>query len=285
MATSLLDLVKLIARRYGHYHSGTADSGTLTTIVDDTLLEPADFWNGHYVYVTSASGAAPEEEQRRISDYDMATQTLTLEPAFTVAIDADDTYLILPFRREDMVDAVAEAIRQAGDKWLVPESDITTHTIGANTFEYALPAAVVRLLNVMVREDSAEPWQSLNPAHWRVAGPAGAQVLYLGSLTGLETGDLLRLDFLKRLTALTTDASELDVGLPAEAELVTFIVQFSLYFLHDLAGNRALDAAALRPHLTKAKLYYDAAKETRENVPLYHGAGRIHGPRKPRSRG
>lgn len=285
MATSRLDLMKLIARRYGHYHSGVADSGTTTTIVDDTLLEEADFWNGHYVYVTSADSAAPEGEQRRVSNYDLDTQTLTLAPALTVAIEADDTYLILPFRHEDMADAIAEAIRQAGDKWLVPESDTTTLTIAANTFEYSLPAAVVALLNVMRRDSSTEPWQNVNPQHWHMAGVAGAQILYLTSLLGLGTGDLLRLDFLKRLTALSTDATELDVGVPAEPELVTFITQFSLFFLHDLMGNRAKTAGILRPHLTKAKMYHDMAMETRKGARLYHGPGRMHGPRRARSRG
>lgn len=285
MATSRLDLMKLIAGRYGHYHRGTADSGTTTRIVDDTLLEEDDFWNGHYVYVTGAGGAAPEGEQRRVSNYDLDTQTLTLVPALSIAIEADDTYLVLPFRCEDLVDAIAEAMRQASEKWLLPETDTTTLTVVANTFEYNLPAAVVTLLNVMRRDSSTEPWQDVNPQHWQVAGLAGAQVLYLSSLTDLDTGDLLRLDFLKRLASLTTDATELDVGLPAEPELVTFLVQFSLFFLHDLMGNRAKTADILRPHLTKAKIYHDMAMETRQKARLYHGAGRMHGPRRARSRG
>lgn len=74
--------------------SGTADAGsTALTIVDAARTEAdADYWKDMLVFVT---GGAAVGQVRRISAFNPATDTLTVDTAFTQAIAAGDTYLIL----------------------------------------------------------------------------------------------------------------------------------------------------------------------------------------------
>lgn len=72
--------------------SGTADSGTITTLVDAARTEADnDYWNGSLLLITSGS---TQGQIRRITDFDAATDTITVDPAFTQAISTN-TYLIL----------------------------------------------------------------------------------------------------------------------------------------------------------------------------------------------
>jgi len=55
--------------------SGTADSGSGTTLVDDALTQVDDFWNMCRIMVTLASGST---YLNRVQDFDAGTDTLTL---------------------------------------------------------------------------------------------------------------------------------------------------------------------------------------------------------------
>lgn len=69
--------------------SGTATSGTTTTLTDTGATWTINAFTGYYVYITAGSASG---ESRRISS-NTATQ-LTVAPAFTVAIDATSVYSI-----------------------------------------------------------------------------------------------------------------------------------------------------------------------------------------------
>lgn len=284
MAKERSELVAEIARRMGHYHDGTADDGSTTTIVDDTLTEPNDFWNGHYAYIKAlitGLSEAPQGEERVVTDYDQATYTLTFSPGLTGAPVAGDTYDLLQCRRADITAAINAAIRASGTTWLVETTDTTTVTITADTFLYTLPTDIVHLLDVQYRDASDEPWQALDTGNWMLDGTMGAQSLILYTLNPYETGDTLRLVYLKRLAELTTDSATLDIGAPGETELVRFIVEHALFYLHNLMASRNPTGAEFRSHLTQAEDHLKLATEIRDNAPRFRRAGRWHGPRRP----
>lgn len=74
--------------------SGTADAGSSASLlVDAALTHGNDYWNGHVVVLTSGANIY---QATMIVDFDAATDTATLEPAFLSAIAAGDAYTILP---------------------------------------------------------------------------------------------------------------------------------------------------------------------------------------------
>lgn len=74
--------------------SGTADSGSTTTLVDDALTQAEGYWN-HMVLVilTTTNGLAPQGEIARVTSFSAALDRLTF-PALTAAVEAGDTYAL-----------------------------------------------------------------------------------------------------------------------------------------------------------------------------------------------
>jgi hypothetical protein len=71
--------------------NGTADSGTTTTLVDNALATTDDVYNGLELYITGGTNSG---EHQTISDYDQASDTITVDTAFTSAIDNTSTYIV-----------------------------------------------------------------------------------------------------------------------------------------------------------------------------------------------
>lgn len=76
------------------YVSGTADSGSTTTMVDAARTEAdADYWKGKVILFTSGTIAG---QARIITDFNATTDTITFAPATTQAVGTN-TYEILPW--------------------------------------------------------------------------------------------------------------------------------------------------------------------------------------------
>ncbi|MFQ6097363.1 MAG: FecR domain-containing protein [Armatimonadota bacterium] len=74
--------------------TGTADSGTTTTLTDDALTEPDGYWNGAICRILAGTN---EGEERNVIAFDAATRTITVDVAFPQAIDNTSEYeLVLP---------------------------------------------------------------------------------------------------------------------------------------------------------------------------------------------
>ena len=71
---------------------GTADSGSITTLVDDALTQADDFWNGGFLVIT---GGTNYGQVRQVSGFVAATDTVTVSPAFSKAIDSTSTYRLV----------------------------------------------------------------------------------------------------------------------------------------------------------------------------------------------
>jgi hypothetical protein len=288
VAKTRAQLVQEVADAYGEYFTNTADSGSTTTIVDTENIEADDFWNNHFAHVITDAGgasAAPEGEERPVSDFVQSTGTVTVSPAFSAAVAAGDTYEILPERRAVIERAINAAIREAGTRWWVPSTDTSTITLAANTYSYSLPTDVVYIVDILYRSASDDPWESIETSNWYVAGAPGAQTLYLYDIGDYDTGDVLRVDYQVRLSELSADASTLDIGAPGETELVQFIVDYALYWLHNRAANANPVGGEVRLHLTQAKDYLDKAMYKLNRAPRWGQGGRIHQGRKQDIRG
>lgn len=71
--------------------TGTADSGTVTTLVDSILSATDDRYNGLELYITNGTCAG---EHQAVSDYDGTTKTITVNSPFSAPIDATSEYII-----------------------------------------------------------------------------------------------------------------------------------------------------------------------------------------------
>jgi len=101
----------------GFYHSGTANSGGTTTILDTTLYSagyPDDYFNGGSVLIyQSTDRKAPESEIKDISDFtrdvDNVTATITMEE-MDVAPESGDYYVAIIPPPEWLKDAFCEQV-------------------------------------------------------------------------------------------------------------------------------------------------------------------------------
>jgi hypothetical protein len=72
---------------------GTVDSGTTTTIVDAALSTGTDdIYNGALLYIYEGTNMG---ETRTVTDFDHASDTLTLAPAYAAAPDTTSKYIML----------------------------------------------------------------------------------------------------------------------------------------------------------------------------------------------
>jgi hypothetical protein len=70
--------------------SGTADSGTVFTLIDNALTQADDYWNYGKISITK-SGVT---YLRKVKDFDAATDKITLDIPLSVAIDNTTTYTV-----------------------------------------------------------------------------------------------------------------------------------------------------------------------------------------------
>ena len=80
---ALADLTALTA-------SGTADSGSTTTLVDNALTQIDDYWNNGNIELTKGGIVYT----RKVKNFVAATDTITLDVALPVAVDNTTTYVV-----------------------------------------------------------------------------------------------------------------------------------------------------------------------------------------------
>jgi len=70
--------------------SGTADSGSISTLVHSALTQVDDFWNYGAIEITK-SGVT---YKRKVDDFDAGTDTITFDIVLPVAVDGTCTYVV-----------------------------------------------------------------------------------------------------------------------------------------------------------------------------------------------
>lgn len=103
--------------------SGTADSGTTTTMVDAARTEAdTDYWRGKIIKFTSGTISG---QCRLITGFTPATDTITFTPATTQAVSTN-TYEILPFA--GVADVYSDTTTIASDLVLVYSDTTAIHS-------------------------------------------------------------------------------------------------------------------------------------------------------------
>jgi len=70
--------------------TGTADSGTTTTLIDNALVQASDYWNNGEISITKGT----KTYYRKVADFDAATDQITFDVELPVAVDITCTYIV-----------------------------------------------------------------------------------------------------------------------------------------------------------------------------------------------
>lgn len=128
--------------------SGTATSGSLTTIVDTARLTQLDnHWQKLWAFITdTGDDLAPKGEARLIAESASATKQLTLELPFSAAVEAGDTYGIAVFSDTRLNNIIDGVLKEFSD--YRPRKFSESLAVTANEKRFSpISAAVIRHVN------------------------------------------------------------------------------------------------------------------------------------------
>jgi hypothetical protein len=139
---------------------GTVDSGTTSTLVDDELEQPDDYFQNttpvsRVRIVSTTDGLAPKGEERRITDFANSTGTITIstDKVFSVTPTAGDKYVILcEYDWAELAAAINLVIDSMAEKALVYKVDETLEAV-EGLYEYTLPPGFVTIHRVTQAND------------------------------------------------------------------------------------------------------------------------------------
>lgn len=108
--------------------AGTADAGTKSTLASTSLIQRDDYWNGCILDMVTGDNAG---KSRTIVDFDAASDTLTVDPAFDEAIGAGDEYVIIKQGASTFLTAQDEAsanrvLDDLGSKYVIIDVEMAT---------------------------------------------------------------------------------------------------------------------------------------------------------------
>lgn len=191
--TTLFDALLGTAELVGMTRSGkTTNDGTTTTIIDTTLMDTSDSYNGGTLFLTDASLT------RRITDYVQTSGTITFTPVVTSAQAEDDHYYtVTNTRREDIVQAVNQALRQIGSVTKIND----TLVVIADTQYYTLPTGVSNVTRIAVANDTSEPIEYHRSYSWHEYDGK----LYIHEPILQEAGRTIRLYYDSQPTQVNAD--------------------------------------------------------------------------------
>jgi hypothetical protein len=211
--TVAFHLLVMLSRRSGELTEGDerlASGGSTTTLVSATLTEADDAWNGRTLFITAdaaGAGAAPELESRPITDFVASTDTLTVSPAFSIAVASGDKFAIgsRKYNKTSMLAALSSAFRWFGP---MPQEDQASLTTAADTIEYTLPTTVPDngLREVLIATNTASPYDFMPLSYWQV--DYGARKLVLDHQPDYPY--LLKLKYHGLPAGLTVDSTAID---------------------------------------------------------------------------
>lgn len=207
-----------VARVFGLLE-GTATGGTTGTVVDSSLTRYADdyFINASAYIKTDAGGAnaAPECQERMVTDFASATGTLTVLPVYTAAPASSDTYQI--YQRVTVAEinaALTRVCRGAlGVVALTPSGSTLDYDLsGTTTLMEA--RQIVRVMRRELNDNDTQPY----PVPFQVKDTSGVLTLTLPIL--MNTTDGLWVEYESRedifTTAATAAADAVKITVPVE---------------------------------------------------------------------
>lgn len=116
-------------------YADVSETGTYSTLIDTVnLLQPSDFWNNGWVFITK-TGA---EYIRKITDYDLATSKLTLEYPLPLVTATDMDYEIHSvYNAIELHNAINQAI-QSGFPAFFDTTEDASIVVQEDKLEYSL---------------------------------------------------------------------------------------------------------------------------------------------------
>lgn len=166
--TTLFDALLGTAELVGVTRSGVNTSnGNSKTMIDTTLMDTSDSYNGGTIFLTRVVGVpAFVPASARVIDYWQSSGTITFTPAITVPgniyLTGYNYYTVTNTRREDIVQAVNQALRQIGAVTKIDD----TLVIIANTQEYTLPMGVSNVTRIVIANDLNDPVEYHRSYSW-----------------------------------------------------------------------------------------------------------------------
>jgi hypothetical protein len=144
MTETLSTVTYRIARELGIVAEGEVTAGSTITLIDTVnLTQPDDYWNGGVAWIledNAGAGAAPEGEWARITDFDNATNKITMG-ILSAATGAGDRYAV--GKKRYPLDILIQKANQAlQDLGKITITDTTSVDTAANQTEITLPAAI-----------------------------------------------------------------------------------------------------------------------------------------------
>jgi len=183
MAQTLEELRTALAWSVARMFAGTATGGSTTTLIDTSGLlrfTETDALQGARLYISGTTDdLAPEGESRRIQSYTVASQTITVAPAFTVAPGAGDTYEIYlaPLTMDQWDGCINDAIRNAWPELFTPAIEEVAPT---GALSYTLGASTDRVLGAEITfKTTLAGYASQELLQWFTVGDAGDLTLML----------------------------------------------------------------------------------------------------------
>lgn len=269
-AQTLSDIVLITARRYGNAVSGAAtDAGSTTSLTDaNNLIQPANTWVNHYVRFSSG----PNNGAERLITTHSTTNQIGWSPAVNTAVASGDTYTILPRQWVDFETAVKSAIISAGTKWLQTKE----HTIPFvnNVAEYSLPEDTLFVVEAFIGDPSNYEWFPMS--NWDVAGAPGSYKLIMRTdsvnryLTPTPSVNKIRMSYVTTMTMMTSSTSTTNLGALVERDAINYIIEYSLYVLHEQAMTRNITGTAARAHFTQSRNHLQEALRIKEMANAIH---------------
>jgi hypothetical protein len=228
-ANSRADLIKFMLKvPLRNYVGGVVDSGTTTTVVDNSLEQPDDYFQNttpvsRVRILSTTDGQAPKGEERRITDYAHSTGTITVstDKPFSAAPGAGDTFIVLDeYDWEELAAAINLVIAGLTEKCLIYKVDETLET-QSDTYELALPSGFVTVHRVSMANSDGDFLEPIPPDQYRIHKENPAKIKFLTMPTdqqhvdhyygdswfnsGLEADRVLRIEGYTKQGELETD--------------------------------------------------------------------------------
>ncbi len=206
--------------------SAATSLGTTTTLIDDTLKQPDDWWNYGSILILTGANAG---QVRYVTDWVQSTSTFTLDRALSAAVASAVQYevhrLMHPY---DKNNAINEAIRASGNRWTRKIEDASL-TLDSDTYTYDLSTLAVEVdPNLGIDEvlfdtgltGTGYPYKGISPSFQVVRNHVGTLTLQFLSTIPRDAATM-RLLYRVRPAQLQSDT---DLLAPQEESFYNYVV-------------------------------------------------------------
>lgn len=276
MSKTRAELRATLAREVGRYFAGTATGGSTTTLIDTGGLvrwTETDALKGSYVLITAAGAAAPEGESRRIKSFNATTQTITVDVAFSAAVESGDSYelYLAPLTLNQWNDCINRAIRDAWPELYEVKHYNTDAFLGWSWMDVSFTTTgIEEIIKIVYRTDACYPGQGaqvIPRSHYTVEGAPGSTLTIRWNFE-IPTAFQGNISVLgkKRIPELATDsaATTLDPG---------YLLAASLAAWHGMMANTGRGQADQSAHLQLMNHWQQRAEMLKQNLsPQLEGA-------------